>query len=146
MANRTKLFAACCVVACLLAVGCGKCKVKGKVTFADGSPLTAGTVNFTDDKNLFRGEIQNDGTFEMKTFKPGDGIDPGTYKVYLTETLQFGESGRKGQTKSLDGEDSVDFEVIGVSKATVDQKYSSAATSGLSITVEKSMTYDIVLE
>ena len=84
------------VVVVLCLTGCGKkAKVTGTVKFSDGTPLNVGTVNFTDGTNLFRGEIQPDGTFEMRTFKPGDGVLKGSYKVYLTETLQFGATGKR---------------------------------------------------
>ena len=142
----TKLFAVSCLLLAVLTIGCGKCKVRGTVKFADGTPLTGGVVNFTDDEKLFKGEINNDGTFEMKTVKPGDGIDPGTYKVYLTETLNLVISDKKAKTSSLDGDGSTEMDVIGKSELTVDPKYSDASTSGLTVTVSKSMKYDITLE
>ena len=146
MRSISKIFAVSCLLLAILAIGCGKCKVRGTVKFANGEPLTGGVVNFTDDTKLFKGEIKTDGTYEMKTVKPGDGIDPGTYKVYLTETLMLKSSGKTGTTKSVDGEQSVDFETIGVSESTVADKYNDPDKSGLTVTVSKSMTYDITLE
>ena len=82
--NKFSKFAVLFLVAVVLCLtGCGKkAKVTGTVKFSDGTPLNVGTVNFTDGTNLFRGEIQPDGTFEMRTFKPGDGVLKGSYKVY----------------------------------------------------------------
>ena len=122
----------------VVATGCGKPKVTGKVTFADGSPLTQGTVNFTDDKILCKGSIKEDGSFEMRTLKPGDGVPPGTYKVYLTETMRFGEA---IESTSLDT-----TAVMHKTVNDVPPKYSNPEQSGLTIDVKKSMKYDITID
>ncbi|MGN0910699.1 MAG: hypothetical protein ACI4NP_03960 [Thermoguttaceae bacterium] len=144
--NKFSKFASLFLVVFVLCLtGCGnKAKVTGTVKFADGSPLTVGTVNFTDGNNLFRGEIQSDGSFEMRTFKPGDGILKGSYKVYLTETLQFGETSTRVQ-KGPDGEE-MKMEIIGNTTSTLDPKYSDPEQSGLTIDVKGNMTYDITIE
>src|SRR5690242_15878419 len=74
-----------------LIAGCNKgsstAHVSGKVTFADGSPLKGGVrvVRFeptqdmpTDKRRVASGGIENDGSYELFTRKPGDGIIPGT--------------------------------------------------------------------
>ena len=79
------------IVALLLlgAVGCGPrlYSVRGKVTFPDGKPLTAGTVVFEsqDEQNriVARGEVQADGSYELSTYKPGDGALAGKYRVLV---------------------------------------------------------------
>jgi len=69
--------------------GCSKnVSLQGKVTFEDGSPLTVGTVNFTSESGLSRGIIQPDGTYQIGTLKSGDGLLPGTYKVYITGAVE----------------------------------------------------------
>lgn len=123
----------------VVATGCGKPKVTGKVTFADGSPLTVGTVNFTDDKIICKGSIQDDGTFEMRTLKPGDGVPPGTYKVYLTETMRFGDVEKETAT----GEATATM--LGTTND-VPPKYSNPDQSGLTIDVKGSMKYDITID
>ncbi len=123
----------------VVATGCGKPKVTGKVTFADGSPLTVGTVNFTDDKIICKGSIKDDGTFEMRTLKPGDGVPKGSYKVYLTETMRFGDVERETAT----GEATATM--LGTTND-VPPKYSNPEQSGLTIDVKGSMTYDITIE
>lgn len=123
----------------VVATGCGKPKVTGKVTFADGSPLTQGTVNFTDDKIICKGSIKDDGSFEMRTLKPGDGVPPGSYKVYLTETMRFGDVQQETQTG----------EATAAMHSTVNDvppKYSNPEQSGLTIDVKGSMKYDITIE
>ncbi len=122
----------------VVATGCGKPKVTGKVTFADGSPLTQGTVNFTDDKIICKGSIKDDGSFEMRTLKPGDGVPPGTYKVYLTETMRFGDA---VESTSLDTTAKMHETVNDVPP-----KYSNPEQSGLTIEVKGSMKYDITID
>ena len=138
--QRSRYFLLCALLfaVAVVATGCGKPKVTGKVTFTDGSPLTQGTVNFTDDKILCKGSIQEDGTFEMRTLKPGDGVPPGTYKVYLTETMRFGEA---IESTSLDT-----TAVMHKTVNDVPPKYSNPEQSGLTIDVKKSMKYDITID
>jgi hypothetical protein len=81
------------VVAGLLvfaATGCGPSTypVKGKVSYPDGSPVVEGMVVFessgADKPVTARGEIQQDGTYRLSTYQPGDGVPPGPYKVLVT--------------------------------------------------------------
>src|SRR5262249_40911904 len=76
------------LLAGLSLVGCGGSNLypaQGKVTFKDGTPLTAGGVVFESGtpgaKAGARGDIQPDGTFQLSTFKEGDGALEGTYRV-----------------------------------------------------------------
>jgi hypothetical protein len=69
-------------------VGCGGNNLypaQGKVTFKDGTPLTAGWVVFESvtpgAKVGARGNIQPDGTFQLSTFSEGDGALEGSYRV-----------------------------------------------------------------
>ena len=86
------------VMTVLLAIvalsGCGEASstytgplipVKGKVTYK-GQPLINGTVSFEPDGagREVQGEINPDGTYVMSTYKPGDGIVPGLYRVGIT--------------------------------------------------------------
>lgn len=146
--NRTaKLLAFVFIASVLLIGGCGgNVKVKGTVKFANGEPLPGGVVNFTDGQNNYRGEIQTDGTFEMRTFKPGDGIPKGTYQVFLSETLMLSSGGTKTTKSGEDGSDEMTWEVVGKNTTTIDRKYNDPVNSGLKVDVTKNMTYDIVLE
>jgi len=66
-------------------LGCNRnCPLKGKVTYQDGTPITAGMVNFASDTSLSRGKIRPDGSYTVGTLKDADGIPKGTYKVYIT--------------------------------------------------------------
>ena len=67
------------------ALGCGQNhSLQGKVTYEDGTPITAGFVNFSSDTSLSRGKIRSDGSYVVGTLKDTDGIPQGTYKVYIT--------------------------------------------------------------
>lgn len=74
--------------------GCGQKlhPVKGQVVFKDGKPLQHGMVIFepVDSKGQNaspRGEISKEGTFQMSSHAPGDGVLPGKYRVYLADQL-----------------------------------------------------------
>lgn|GEM_PF-350908 len=76
-----------CFIAAL--VGCSDVvKVKGKVIFSDGEPVTHGCVTFesSDSNELALGMLDKNGNYSMGRNKDGDGIKPGTYKVWLTGT------------------------------------------------------------
>ena len=69
--------------------GCGSrlAQVKGTITLADGRPMTRGMVIFEKGEGeaavMARGAIAPDGTYEMSTYKPGDGVPPGKYRVQI---------------------------------------------------------------
>jgi hypothetical protein len=85
------------VVAILGLSGCHGTKsmahVRGKVTYKDGSAPTGSPClvlfspadgSTAEVKKGASGGIQPDGTFEMVTRMPGDGVYVGTYNVYFT--------------------------------------------------------------
>ena len=67
-------------------------RVSGKITFK-GQPLTAGSINLhpastnTFTKDNPSSILQEDGSFNMKTFPYGDGVSPGDYKITLAPQL-----------------------------------------------------------
>lgn len=67
-------------------------KVSGKINF-NGKPLTAGSIYFhpastnTFTKDNPSSILQEDGSFNMKTFPYGDGVSPGEYKITLAPQL-----------------------------------------------------------
>ena len=73
----------------VLLVGCnhGNPSVAGKVVYEDdGSPLDSGLVMFLPfegEQRFARGEIRADGTYQLGTRKPGDGAQPGKYRVCI---------------------------------------------------------------
>lgn len=86
------------VTVCLLAVGCGgsgmpTTKIIGRVTFDGGPPPKPGMITYslvpgTGVKGLpYRpgtSPFGTDGEFTATSFKEGDGLLPGTYKVRVT--------------------------------------------------------------
>jgi hypothetical protein len=77
--------------------GCGKglgmVHVRGKVTYKDGSAPKGGAraIRFepaqdttAEVRKAAAGEIGTDGSFEMFTKRPGDGVIPGKYNVTFT--------------------------------------------------------------
>ena len=67
-------------------------KVNGKIRL-NGQALTAGSIHFhPSSTNTFTKDnpssiLQEDGSFNMKTFPYGDGVSPGEYKITLAPQL-----------------------------------------------------------
>jgi hypothetical protein len=65
--------------------------VRGRVEFADGTPLTGGSVSFRSDQVAggvtARGQIRPDGTFSLTTFTPDDGAVPGKHQALVVSML-----------------------------------------------------------
>jgi hypothetical protein len=76
--------------------GCGSnpklISVTGKVTH-EGKTVTGGSVWFHPEggsegkSERTSGQLQDDGTFTVRTFPHGDGIPPGKYRVTLSPDL-----------------------------------------------------------
>jgi hypothetical protein len=87
----------CCRAWCIVAigsllfaaVGCGPRlhPVRGTVTYDDGKPVTEGLVVFEssdqEPASMARGEIRADGSYELGTYRPGDGAKAGKYRVLV---------------------------------------------------------------
>lgn len=120
-------------------LGCGRglFSVKGQVVYKDGSDvsvLAKGKVLFSPadpemEKISPRGEIRQDGSFEMFTYATGDGVKPGTYRVMVTPPIFFPKS--RGEQRP----------------ALLDERFGSFDTSGLKITVKGPIdNYTITVE
>jgi hypothetical protein len=116
-------------------LGCGGqtlYQVKGAVAYKDESDvavLANGLVLFdpvdTEVKVSARGEIQPDGSFRMSTFREGDGVIPGKYRVMLAPPAFRGKRNE-------------------VRPELLDPSVQDFETSGLTITVTEPVT-DYVL-
>lgn len=121
-----RVWAPALVAAMAAASGCsdsGKLKtypVAGTVKYADGSPLTRGTVHFEREKISARGAIQSDGRFVLGTYADADGAHEGSYKISF--------SGAMEPPASTEG--------TGGGKDLLDPKFLSTETSGLERTVK----------
>lgn len=104
--------------------GCGpsKVKVSGKVVWKDGKPATElanGQIIFDCKETLTsaRGVIQADGTFQINTEGPKDGVMPGLYSIAIVEHRPATEGSTRLPAQHLP------------------DKYYSFDTSGLTFTV-----------
>jgi hypothetical protein len=79
-------------VGLLLLLGFAGCNsktypVRGTVTLEDGTPLQKGMVIFEGPGEgtpiTARGAVQSDGSYQLSTYKPGDGVPPGKYRVLI---------------------------------------------------------------
>jgi hypothetical protein len=74
-------------VAGLAGCGSGRASVTGRVTYQDGTPVEEGTVIGESGKGeaavMAQGNIRPDGTFSWGTARPGDGAQPGKYRVVV---------------------------------------------------------------
>jgi hypothetical protein len=113
----TKAITACC--------GCSRgpaptYPTKGRVVFADKSPLAGGNIEFAPQSGQIRtsarGVIGDDGTFVLTTFREGDGAIEGKHRVLIIPARRRGE-------------------LPGKAARTLDGKYQDFATSGLEATV-----------
>ena len=95
-ASRSRIFVALLTLMLPAAVGCGgreSYEVSGIARYMDGSPITGGVrvirLEPTQDttatvRKAAGGNIAPDGSFEVFTRRPGDGVIPGKYAVTFT--------------------------------------------------------------
>lgn len=99
-------------VVLLLLLGAAGCAsklqpVRGKVVFPDGKPLTEGLVVFEPEQQgnspiSARGEIQADGSYQLSTYKPGDGALPGKYRVLVAPKNDLNDADKPRQPPPFD--------------------------------------------
>ena len=120
-----KFFLSFAVLFCVVMTGCGDGIVQssGTVKFSTGEPVPFGIVFFETPQFSYNGTIK-DGTYQIEGVKPGSGLPPGTYTVYVLGT-----------------DPSTDLSIF-------DDKYTNPATSGLVFEVKKGQknVFDIVVE
>lgn len=102
--------------------GSGRHPVTGRVTYADGTPVEAGTVigeATVDGKPVgVQGNIAGDGTFSWGADRAGDGALPGNYRVAVMP-VALGDS-----------------ELAAGKQPAVDGKYTKYETSGITFEVK----------
>jgi hypothetical protein len=133
-----------CVLVCFLialSIGCGSnCKVTGKVTFPDGTPLTVGEVVFETSALASRGKIQKDGSYTISTGEL-KGVPKGTYQVSIsgfTPTVTPAPLNEEGRPTGRP-------QVV-MPEIPFDKKFLSPTTSGLTCEVKGRTKYDITVE
>ena len=114
-------------------------EVVGKVTY-QGKVVPEGTVSFypSSGGRPCVGQIRSDGTYELSSRVPGDGVPIGEYRVAIEARKLIGGSARP---KSLREELSKEFAARSKTKARIEwlvpQKYSSVELSELTAIVER---------
>ena len=116
----------------LIFAGCGKTvKVTGKVTFADGTPLTVGIVRFSTDTDGYSCVLKPDGTYSIGAAKEGQGIPPGSYRVSIEGAATVEPIPGKEDVKNI---------------PLIASKYTDSATSGFVCDVKGATVFDMQVE
>ena len=119
-------------IALAAVTGCwnrGLHRVSGKVSFPDGSPVTAGRVVIEyGNGRMAVGRIRPDGSFTVGTLTESDGIQAGTFRVAIKDALV-----PKSDTSS-------EFLTL------VHSRFADPATSGLEFKVPDQVVWKIVVE
>ena len=135
--NRFLTFA-CLVVACAFFTACSKnVHVTGRVTFPDGTPLTIGSIYFTDDFILGRSDIDKNGEYSLHTFRKNDGIPKGIYNVYITGAFNL-VGGTENKTEFGDFSFK-DIEMV------IDMQHTTPDTSGWVFDVQKNSVINLTV-
>ncbi len=115
-------------------------QVSGTVKLSDGQPLTAGRILFRPDKDSkysARGGINQDGAFELTTFKEGDGAIAGVHKVMITPEVDRAALDEPAATRKRE-------------KPVIDIQYQSLQRTPLEVTVTADGSsenhFDLVVE
>jgi len=120
---KHKLLVILLAVTLPIMAGCGMPKVSGKVTFPDGAPLTTGTIFFEADQHTYQATIHRDGSFNMGVLRDGEGIPPGTYRVFVQAVSQESMAAH---------DENPDAPLVYLT----DRKYASPRTSDIVYTIE----------
>jgi hypothetical protein len=110
--------------------------VKGRVVFADGTPVQFGDIETlaVGQRINARGKIQKDGSFSLTTYQEGDGAVAGEHQVIIMQSVAAPliANAKVGPIKHTHGHD-------------IGAKYRSYASSGLSFTVEAGAANEVTL-
>lgn len=105
--------------------------VKGRVVFSDGSPVHLGTVEFKSREHSVqaRGDIGNDGTFQLSTYEDGDGAVAGNHDCVVVQLVIAEELGNFEPSQ----------------EGVVHPRYGSYSTSGLQFEVQPNTANDLTV-
>jgi hypothetical protein len=119
--RRLTVLAALAFLAGVAGCGSGRCAVYGRVVYEDGSPVTEGIVigeKVEGDRRVkAQGSVKSDGTFSWGTLVPGDGAEPGKYRVVVVPRAVGEKEASQGVLPAVDLKFSnpqtsgIDFEV-----------------------------------
>jgi hypothetical protein len=145
------------MAATLLVVGCSRgdpnrpkpVPVKGKVLYK-GLPVDGASVAFLGDGRLppALGRTDSKGQFELTTSEAGDGAVPGMHKVTVSKSVA--SKAAKAAATPISMEDAVKRSKEAKKEdeplSLLPDRYSQAATSGLSYEVKPTGTNDFTIE
>jgi hypothetical protein len=128
----------CCAV---LLAGCGSgnklgtIPIRGVITY-NGKPLTKGIVNYLPAAGgggrAASGPIAPDGTFILTTHTQHDGVIKGQYQIVI---YSYDENPEEPKTR--EEREAMGGKGAGKMKSLIPEKYTKAATSGLTDTVDE---------
>ena len=136
-------------------LGCGtNVKFGGRVTYSDdGSPLTTGMVCFESNSLLARGELGQDGYYDLGSMNLKDGIPKGEYRVYISGAQSADDSALTQEASPSSSQTPYASNMPSGSMAgivytpLIDPKYSEGKTSGLTVTIDgSSKTFDFKVD
>jgi hypothetical protein len=104
--RRLTLLAALAFLAGVAGCRGGRYAVHGRVVYEDGSPVTQGLVIGEkaegDERVRAQGNVQSDGTFSWGTLSPGDGAEPGKYRVVVVPPAVGERAASQGVRPAID--------------------------------------------
>ena len=113
--RRLTLLAALSFLAGVAGCGGGRYAVHGRVVYEDGSPVTEGIVigeKAEGDRRVrAQGNVKSDGTFSWGTLRPGDGAEPGKYRVVVVPRAVGEKEASLGVLPAFDRKSGIEFEV-----------------------------------
>jgi len=140
--NMKLKFSLLLLLTLVLCVGCSdKVKVSGRITFPDGSPLTTGTVNFSNNTTMARGSVDEKGYYVVSSEGKRDGLKPGSYEVCITQAIGF-EAPSENSGQEVAGTPTAH---LSAPVQLIDKKFEDTNTSGLKLDVKKSTKFDITV-
>jgi hypothetical protein len=106
------------IVLGLLSPGCGSGNppaypVSGTVRFEDGTPVRSGLVEFESVELAInaRSEIGPDGSFQLTTWRVGDGAVAGKHRALVLQPLVYAGLSAEGRQEHSGHEDSAELRV-----------------------------------
>jgi hypothetical protein len=129
LTSITFLFVTLTIFGC----GGGGTVITGSVKYTDGTPVTLGQVVFDNGVKSYFGQIRADGTYSSGGNKAVEGIPDGSYKIWLSGTI---DGSAEGNDPDYSG------------RLTIAKKYISPATTDLTFEVKSGGTkvFDITVE
>jgi len=146
MSNKIAPFSLVLVILMLFGMGCGKPKVGGRIVFSDDqSPLTQGVVMFHGDHGIARGRIKSDGRYVVGSETENDGLPPGKYRISIKESQADANASKELPVRYRPNGQPYP-PPLPVLVDVIDRKYEKPETSGLTVEIQKSQTFNFEVD